>query len=237
VKVAVQRLVPKLQTLLAAKLWRLTTNEGSSHLGVKATLETISTKEQVLMQRETLRSSNTTSSAPATGGNMPTVSIGSRIQYRVHNGSDRPVYLVLLGLDSNRSAIALYPVAPSDETTASETASLRLVIAPGETLTVPQTSVDFAWVIHGPTGVAETQLIFSRANFSQTMAALESTTHPREVQEQIGPLLNPLEVAQAVLQDLHQASAVKAENTGSAADTYALDINAWASLSFIYQVV
>jgi len=238
VKVAVQRLVPKLQTLLAAKLWRLTTNEGSSHLGVKAMLETISTKEQVLMQRETLHWSNTTSGAPATGGNMPTVLIGSRIQYRVQNDSDRPVYLVLLGLDSNKSAIAFYPIAPEvDESTASETTSLKeLVIAPGETLTVPQTSVDFAWVIHGPMGVAETQLIFSRANFFQTMAALEVAMHPQEVQKQIGPMLNPLEVAQAVLQDLHQASAVKAD-IGSAADTYALDMNAWASLSFIYQVV
>jgi hypothetical protein len=49
-------------------------------------------------------------------------------------------------------------------------------------------------------------------------------------------LINPLEVAQAVLQDLHNASAVKDMN-GTAADSYVLDVNHWASLSFIYQVV
>ena len=239
VKVAVQRLAPKLQTLLAAKLWRLTTNEGSSRLGVRATLEMITTKEHVLMQRATLHwSQSTTSSANGTEGNIPTVSIGSRIQYRVHNDSEYPIYLVLLGLDSNKSAIALYPIASVDAAAAETKPLLKeLSVAPHETLIVPQTSVDFEWVIHGPTGVAETQLIFSRANFPQTMAALAVAMHPQEAKEQIGPLLKPLEVAQAVLQDLHQASAVKAEPTGSATDFYALDVNVWGSLSFIYQIV
>jgi uncharacterized protein (DUF934 family) len=104
-----------------------------------------------------------------------------------------------------------------------------LVIAPGETLTLPQNSVDFQFV-YGPGGLAETQLIFSIANFTQTLAAM----HPSKT-EQIGPLLNPMEVAQAVLQDLHNASAIATE-TLTSTDTYALEVNAWASLSFIYQV-
>lgn len=239
VKVAVQRLAPKLQTLLAAKLWRLTTNEGSSRLGVRATLEMIATKEHVIMQRETLHwSQSKTSSANLTEGNIPTISIGSRIQYRIYNDSDRPIYFVLLGLDTNKNAIALYPFA-SDDTAASETkpSFKELIVAPNETLTVPQPSVDFEWVIHGPTGVAETQLILSRTNFPHTMAALAIDLHSREAKEQIRPVLNPLEVAQAVLQDLHQASAVKTEPTSSATDFYALDVNVWAGLSFIYQVV
>jgi hypothetical protein len=171
-------------------------------------------------------------------GNIPTVLSGSRIQYRVDNECDRPVYLILLGLDSSKSAIALYSTQPVQETNGSETKpSLKdLVIAPGETLIVPQTSADFEWIIHGPAGLAETQLIFSSAPFTQTLAALGAATNPGNEEEHIGPLLNPLEVAQAVLQDLHQASAVKAD-TGSAADNYALDVNAWASLSFVYQLV
>ena len=253
VKLAVQRLVPKLQTLLAAKLWRLTANEGSSCLAVRATLESMVPQEQVLMQRETRRArsrvfagespkSESVALAPepplASEGKIPTVLIGSRIQYRVDNESDRPVYLILLGLDSSKNAIALYHTEPAQETNGSETKpSLKdLVIAPGETLSVPQTSVDFESVIHGPAGLAETQLIFSYAPFTQTLAALGATTRPRDEHEPIGPLLNPLEFAHAVLQDLHQASAVKAD-TGSGADTYALDVNTWASLSFVYQVV
>ncbi|MBV8886246.1 MAG: hypothetical protein JO235_19955, partial [Chroococcidiopsidaceae cyanobacterium CP_BM_RX_35] len=131
-----------------------------------------------------------------------------------------------------------YPVASVDAATSETKPSFKeLIVAPNETLTVPQTSVDFEWVIHGPTGVAEIQLILSRANFPQTMAALAVDLHSREAKEQIRLVLNPLEVAQAVLQDLHQASAVKTEPTGSATDFYALDVNVWGSLSFIYQIV
>ena len=250
VKVAVHRLVPKLQTLLAAKLWRLTGNEGSSRLAVKATLEVITVQERVLMQRETLRSQPAApySPLPTPFPGIPTVPIGSRIQYRVHNNSDRPVYLLLLGLDSSRSAIALYPMEQGHETNGSETKPLLkdVVIAPAETLSVPQTFADFEWVIHGPPSLCETQLIFSTAPFTQTVAALQVAMHPRDEQDYIGVLLNPLEVAQAVLQDLHNASAIATLSRPSgnaradispAADTYALDVNAWASLSFIYQVV
>jgi hypothetical protein len=48
---------------------------------------------------------------------------------------------------------------------------------------------------------------------------------------------NPLEVVEAVLQDLHQASA--AQLTGLAieipADTYMLDLDSWASFSLLNQ--
>jgi predicted RNA-binding protein with PIN domain len=64
-------------------------------------------------------------------------------------------------------------------------------------------------------------------------------------QQYIGSLSNPLEVAQAMMQDLHNASATVAQQTtrsntteavSPTADTYSLDVNHWASLSFVYQV-
>jgi hypothetical protein len=66
--------------------------------------------------------------------------------------------------------------------------------------------------------------------------ALDSARRKREG-ERIGDLFNPLEVARSVLQDLHNASAVAPELIGTTSDSYALDVNAWATLSFIYQVV
>jgi len=231
VKVAVQRLVPKLQTLLAAKLWRLTTNKTSSNLEVRAALETITVNEQILIQQQTWHESNDLLQAKAAQGSIPIVSIGSRIQYRVHNKSSLPVYLVLLSLDSNKNAVALYPTSSNEAATEKGPAAFKqLAIAPGETIIVPQLRTD--WVVRGATGVAQTQLIFSRANFSQTMVALDAV---RSGEQPIIPMLNPVEVAQAVLQDLHQASA--AIDSTTSPDTYKLDVNAWASLSFIYQVV
>jgi Caspase domain len=58
VKVAIQLLAPKLPNLLAAKLWRLTENEFTSRLKVKASLEIIEDKSpRIILQRETKRSS------------------------------------------------------------------------------------------------------------------------------------------------------------------------------------
>ncbi|MEI2582753.1 caspase family protein [Scytonema sp. PRP1] len=243
VKVAAQRLAPKLQTLLAAKLWRLTENTGSSRLGIKATLEIIGTlTPRAVIQRETLRtqSTETSSKKPFNPelGDIPTVSVGSKIQYRVENMSDRPIYLMLLGLNSSRTAIALVPWYKSSESDSSEFKPVLkdMVISPGETLTIPQTTAGFEWVVQGPTSLSETQLIFSTAPFTQSLSALEAAKHPKAEQQRIQPLISPLEVAQAVLQDLHNASAVKDMN-GTAADSYVLDVNNWASLSFVYQVV
>ncbi|MBR8835828.1 MAG: caspase family protein [Stigonema ocellatum SAG 48.90 = DSM 106950] len=242
VKVAVQRLGSKLQALLAAKLWRLTENQGSSRLRVRATLELIDTLPyQILMQRETVRvkqeeSKRLPDSSPE---GIPTVHIGSRIQYRVENMSDRPVYLMLLGLNSSRTAIALYPWQTSTQPNSSQTQSQLkdIAIAPGETITAPQTTTGFEWVVQEPASLSETQLIFSTAPFTQTLTALAAAKQPTAAQHRIQPLSAPVEVAQAVLQDLHNASAVKAEINTTSTDSYTLDVNNWASLSFIYQVV
>ncbi|MBD1935276.1 caspase family protein [Trichocoleus sp. FACHB-69] len=257
VKIAVNRLTPKLKTLLAAKLWRLTANEGSSRLPIAATLEMISPTEQVLLQRETLRrtqetnldSINTQNSKLSALAGIPTLPIGSRVQYRIQNYSDRPIYFILLGIDSSGSGIAYYPPSfPTPDAlepnpTAAATAALQDVVIPaGATLTVPQPP-SLEWAISAPAGPAEIHLFASRAPFTQTLAAMSSGR--RSQREGVSELFNPLVVARALLQDLHQASAlvkqnaiasVSGENIGISSDSYALDVNAWATLSFVYQV-
>jgi hypothetical protein len=252
VRSAVNRLTPKLETLLAAKLLRLTVNEGSSRLGIRASLEMVSPQGTVVMQRETSRASSLSSSpAKAFGdnkktnefiakvgeGNLPTVPIGSQIQYRLENYSDRPIYFMLLGMDTSGNAIALYhnQASQGPEDAENKPPLKNAVIAPGETLTLPQSSAS-NWVIQEPPGLAEIQLICSRTPFTKSLMALDSARRKREG-ERIGDLFNPLEVARSVLQDLHNASAVAPELIGTTSDSYALDVNAWATLSFIYQVV
>ncbi|MDF5719720.1 MAG: caspase family protein [Rhizonema sp. PD37] len=238
VKVAVQRLSPKLQTLLAAKLWRLTENEGSSCLGIKASLEDLNNLvPRTLMQRETSRNQQRERKTLPSTESILTVPIGSRIQYRVQNTSDRPVYAMLLGLNSSRTAIGLCPWQknPLPENPEAKSLLFDVMIAPGESRTIPQTTSGFEWVVQAPASLSETQLIFSTAPFTQTLAALETAKHPSAEQHRIQPLINPLEVVQAVLQDLHNAS-TKGDNSNTI-DFYTLDVNNWASLSFVYQVV
>ncbi len=236
-KLAVNRLLPKLKTLLAVKLWRLTSNAGSSFLGVEATLEVINPEKKVVMHLQSERSplSKNKLKLPINASILlPTIAIGSQIQYRVSNRSDHPVYLLLMGLDSNKSAIALYPISPTIEPNSLEKPLLQnLIINPGETITVPSNWVDFQWLTHTPAAVTETYLIFSIASFTSALAALQNGIQaPTAEKEYIGALSNPVEVANAVLQDLHNASGNKSD-----VDTYNLDVNTWASLNFIYQVV
>ncbi|MBW4575183.1 MAG: caspase family protein [Aphanothece sp. CMT-3BRIN-NPC111] len=248
VKLAVNRLSPKLKTLLAAKLWRLSANEESSRLGVAATLEMVAPTKQVLMQRQTWRAPKKEGALREPGQGIPTLPIGSRIQYRVQNYSDRPVYFMLLGIDTTGSAFALYPLVSSPEWDTSEAKPLLKdqVIAAGETLTVPQPSSSYEWALQEPPGVAETYLVCSSAPFTGAIAVMDAAMRPQTEPERIGELFNPWDVARAVLQDLHQASALAKrdaiasfapETTGKSSDTYALDVNTWATFSFIYQVV
>ncbi|MEH2117290.1 caspase family protein [Nostoc sp.] len=245
VKLTVQKLAPKLSTLLAAKLWRLTENQGSSRLPIKATLEIINEiSPRLVMQRQTARTFKTETSIKKSvqtrliASLPPIVPIGSRMQYRVENQSDRSVYLILLGLNNNHTAIAFYSWDPQEPNTADTKPLLQqVVIASGETITLPQTNAASEWVISGLASECEQQLIFSTAPFSATLAALNTTKYSTAEEQPIGPLLNPLDVAQALLQDLHNASTLKTEMNGTAADSYILDVNNWASFSFSFQVV
>jgi hypothetical protein len=152
---------------------------------------------------------------------------------------------MLLGFDAGGNAIALYQMRSLENAQMDNPPPLvDAVIAPQKSLKLPQSVVTADWVVSGPSGLAEMQLICSRAPFKGAIAIIESSRNLKAESEQISDLLNPLEVAQAVLQDLHSgsaklttASASVPDATNPVSDAYALDVNAWATLSFIYQVV
>lgn len=231
VKIAVQRLVPKLQALLAAKLWRLTTNETSSRLGVKSNLELISPQKSVVMQQQTRRGQLEMTLSPQllpTTASIPSIPIGSRIQYQIYNQSASPIYYLIVGFDNYRNAIMLYPQQNTDP------ASKRqdLEIAAGECVCSPG---DYTWMLHAPASICETQIVCSTGKFTQTLAALHFAGDTTK-EEHIGTLPNSLAVAQAILQDLHNASNALAPTNDLPTDIYAFNVNAWASFNFIYQV-
>ncbi len=257
-----RRLVPKLQALLAGKLLNLTVNEKSSLLAVRATLERLDPKTQPLQRRETLPVTQTSAgkgilALPGTpvseGTGLLGLPLNSRIQYRLENQSPSELYYILLGLDSGGNLVSLYTpstqssnpsdtklappnVAPPTNTTINKEWTSGK-IAPGETLTLPPASPSFQWVLHGPAGIAETFLICSRAPFTQTLTALGSALRPTDDAPALHIPGNPLEIAQAVLLDLHQASSSATQTIAPSPDTFALDMSAWASLRFIYQIV
>ena len=243
VKVAVQRLKPKFSTLLASKLWQLTENKGSSRLPVRATLEIVNNVlPRVFMVRDTLRSAsidNTFQTPSYEEIAMPTIPVGSRLQYKIENLSDRPIYLILVGLNNNQNAFAFYPweVFPETEIPPTKPQLIEILIPPGQTMKIPDNQSEPGWLLPTRYTFCEHQIILSTAPFQETLAALATTKYSTTDQQAISPLVNPLEVAQAILQDLHNASKVKTDMNITTNDAYILAVNNWASLNFSFQVV
>lgn len=250
VKVAVQRLTPQFSTLLASKLWQLTENQGSSRLPVRATLEVVnSIVPRVFMVRDTLgtASQDKILQPPSYEGiAMPTIPLGSRLQYKIENLSDRPIYLILVGLNNNQNAFAFYPweVFPATEIPPSKPQLMEILIPPGQTMKIPDNQSVSGWLLPTRYTFCEHQIILSTSPFPETLTALAMPSssaaiakYPTTDQQAIGPIVNPLEVAQAILQDLHNASQVETDINITANDAYVLAVNHWASLNFSFQVV
>lgn len=240
IKTAVQRLTPQLQALLATKMFRLTLNEGVSRLKVKATLAMVKPEARVLMQRESMRATELDHksyqvqplavsgswSGSSNQRGIPILPLGSRLQCRVRNESDTPIYYLLFALDTAGRSLVLDPMT---------TPELSMVPV-GDAINIPAASETFSWTLYGPEGLAETQLILSRKPFKQTMIALEGGIQPVRETLAFRSLSNPVKVAQAVLQDLKAASENSIQKIGFSSDDIALDINSWASFSFLYRV-
>jgi len=237
VKVAVQRLTPHLKALQAGKLLRLTVNEGSSRLKVRAVLATLAPQARAVAQREPVRAGGDYRLEPHSGESEKSASPhilslpeGSRICYRLYNDSDRPVYFAVF-CSNCAGRLSVLGAEGKDSV-----AGMSRAIAPGENLTVPAAGA-IGWAVSGLIGLAETVIIFSESPFAQTLAAIEAEMQQTRDALPIRVLLNPLNVARAVLEDLHAASIPGVQKVGISTDDWALDVNVWATLSFVYRVV
>lgn len=248
VKSAIIRLVPKLQTLLAAKLCRLTINDGSSRLGLRATLETVSPQGETtpIIRLETFRYSqgrefiSDTQSLPyALAGPFPQIPTGTQIQYRLENLSDRAIYCLLLGMDSGANPLCFYsPDASGVVDPSQNTQPLQnLELSPGETRILPKTRASYEWRVPGPAGLSEIYMLGSTQPFTKTLKVLSGIPQSKGEGERIIDLPEPLRVVQAVQEDLQTASQLSTDLTNFDSSVYALNVNCWATLSFVYQVI
>ena len=236
VKVAVQRLTPQLKALLALKLLQLTVNEGSSRLKVRAVLATQAPQARAVAQREPVRAGGDYRLEPLSADSQKSANInllslanGSRIQYRLYNQSDRPVYAAVFSTDTAGRLLAV------NSEGANANGGMSRAIAPGENSIVPAAGA-FGLAVSGAIGLAETFVIFSESPFDRTLAAIE--VEMQQIRDALPVvLLNPLNVARAVLEDLHAASIPGVQKVGISTDDWALDVSVWASLSFVYRVI
>ncbi len=246
VKVAIDRLKPQFDNLLAAKWLKLTDNEFSSGLKVGATLSTVTTEQSVNLHRTTLVAENEqlpankqifSSDRYSVEPNYDAVPIlikGSDIQLSLTNTSDRPLYLLILGINSDSSIFALY--TPTKSTPAEAQTQLKnLEIASQGELTVPSAEDSWKWKVSDSVGINTLYAVFSVQPFTKTLTALANQPTFKLDQEQILNVTNPVAVINSLMEDLHVASSVPPELLPNG-DVYALDVDRWATLSFIYEV-
>lgn len=248
VKTAIRRLTPTLDSLWAMKLLQLTLNGGSSRLAVRATLEKLNPERQILARQEPGRSPiprTSTAKLPS----LLNLEIGSRIGYRLHNQEERPLYAMLFGLDRSGnlkvfrpSKVSLSPKSVSStsgEQTEPKVAveNQQLVIPPGTSIFLPEAIAPVEWTVCCGEGLAQTQIIFSVAPFTQTAKILKLAESSAGSKGISGTVKNPGATAKAVLEDLHQASSADIAPEWIKPDSYAFSVKAWCSLSFIYRVV
>ncbi len=243
IKSTVERLRPTLEKLLAFKLWGLTLNEASSQLPWCVTLEGLDPQPYPIEKRQTTRTQtkttppetpeNNLSQSPNLSG-IPKVAGGTRLRYQLENLGEKPLYYLILGINSNGQPIAYIP--PYQQEIESNTEN-QPFIKPRMKGLVPPISTGLTWTTSSSQGWEQILAIAAVAPFEQTLETLKQISDFKPDQDQILILDDPLAVAQALLKDLATASSQTNTLLESNSDSYILDVKAWSTLSFIYQVI
>ena len=225
IKLAVKRLSPYFSRLLAAKWLELTVNDRSSIIPVTATIESAS-RNSALISKTTLR----TSKKNELNAEIPTIQGDSPLRMRIDNQSDHDLYGIMIGVDNEEKFATLYLPQATVNTPDS------LIVAAGSQQTIPETSSQWQWKAIKPSGITKMYLILATQPFKNTLNLLaKQPVAKRELPELVN-VSEPLELVQAILQDLHVSSDVSQE-LFIANESYGFDVKHWASFNFIYDVI
>lgn len=239
VKTAIGRLSPQLDQLRAVKLLGSIINEGSSRLGIQATLTVLEPEERVFLEKQTGRGSGNLSKSflrdqetqkiASNGGNgVLTLPAHSRIRYQIKNLGDRPIYFIIFSFEPDGQSPMYYPLVKDVEVH-------PRAVPPGEMTIVPSPLGLQVWQIGRSIGLMKTHIVCSTRPFTTTLAALEAAHVPRS--NDLEKITHPLEIVSAMVEDLHQASLQATQDLGLSKEVFALDANHWATLSFVYDVM
>ena len=245
VKVAIDRLQPQFNNLLAAKWLKLTFNEFSSRLKASATLLTGDIKQPSSWRRGTLVSQVKPTSAkksvfPKAGltsnplESLPLLAKGSEIRIKLNNLEDRSLYALLLGVDSDCNIYALYTPAQSTDVEG-EMQLKNLAIASRDELIIPNGEDSWKWKVPESVGINTLYVVMAVQPFKETLKAFTLQQNFKLDQLQVLNVTNPVAVMSALMQDLHNTSSVDDKLLPNE-DVYALNVNNWATLKFVYEV-
>lgn len=232
VGVAIKRLQPFLESLLAAKLIRITENQASTHLDARVTLKAaigVDERLAILASKSAARAALMTKNAISNSVRTKPINIGDRLECQIENFSEYPLYTRIFCLDP-RSKI----LTPNFSTPPYASDG---IIAPSETLTIPNPKLPMSWAISAPKGMVDVYVVISRSPLLQVAKILETSQRQASSLSGLIALPNPLQVAQALLEDLDRAGKPSdLGNFSNISNTWMLDVQQWATFNFSYQV-
>ena len=249
VKIAIDRLQPHFNNLLAAKWLELTNNEFSSRLKVDVSLASGLETPSLVSQKATFSSPSKPTSnkkivfpskniTPAIPQNVPILVKGSNLQLTLNNMSNSQLYVLLLSIDADSNIFALYTpvISKTNEADDSIAQLTNIMLAPQAELAIPQTESSWKWKVSDSIGINTLYAIFSLQPFEKTLTSLATQQNFKLDQQQVLNVTNPIAMIKSLMADLHHASAASTDLIPNLSNVYALNLNSWATLNFIYEV-
>lgn len=204
IKTAVQRLQPHLETLRAAKNFRLLENSMTTQLPAQS-------RWDVLAASSTVRGRASVAQAvsPKSQFRLLSLTSGDRLRYQLKNESDRPIYAVVMGFDPQGRWKPLVTTNLVDPLASAIQAQgeIRLGKRPGLT---------------------ELYTLFSTSPFELTQALLTGGVSRMTAAQADQPVADPYALSEALLQDLAQASQQLESALPTSHEVYGLNLQAWA---------
>jgi hypothetical protein len=220
---ALQRLNSKFRSLLAARLVKIILNPGSSRLNIKATMQIVGSKQEVIaesftprsnrnLQKTDIHSNIKTESIKFIAG-VPQIPLGRKVQITITNQENKNLYISVLVIDSAGDMTIIFP----NSWTANIDSTLIKV---GQIIEIPQVGKDpFMLTVQPPLGNTEVLIIASDSPLKEALKLLQNIANNRGTRN--GPISisnNFTEVIDNLIGDVSQNSRNSFRGLGVEAD-------------------
>lgn len=239
---AINRLKPKLKSLLAARIVKqMLGNSNTSRVAVTASM-IITTNKKIVAETYPIRgvakvSSETnkpSSFVNSLDGNVPKLTLGTQIAFQVKSYESVPLYISILVIDAVGDMAVIYP----NDWSASEGAAL---LGPEQLLIIPQTGIDeFTIVVSEPLGLAEALIIASTTPLRDSLKALQEIATSRGLgrRSPIGVGDDELlDFTNSLLDDLDRGTRGDSVGTELAVGVRGVDTNKLAAMAITFEIV
>lgn len=242
---AVQRLQPKLRSLLAARIVKqMLGNTNSSQINITASMN-LAEEQKLISQTFTTRGAITKNTQPNNQPvpvsvvnnhiGIPQLRVGTEVNFAVENRENRPLYVTILVIDAAGNMNVIFPF----DWGAVESA---IIIQPMQKRIIPQSDDGFKLTIGEPFGISEVLIIASTSPLRTALQTLEkiavtrglrNTRSPISVNDEIWNLTNNL------LNDLDAATrgAINVERISLPAGVRGIDTQRLAAMAIAFEVV